>query len=66
MFGLGDKSRQHKVLMSDGSTTNIRTSGGKEEAERLASQTCSGVAIHSVQTQKGDNADNLREGGGNY
>jgi len=52
--------------MSDGSTTDIRTDGGKKEAERLASQTSSGVAIHSVQTQKGDDANNLREGGGNH
>jgi hypothetical protein len=62
----GKRSRQHKVLMSDGSTTDIRTDGGKKEAERLASQTSSGVAIHSVQTQKGDDANNLREGGGNH
>jgi hypothetical protein len=52
--------------MSDGTTVNIRTSGGPKEAQRLASATRSGVAIHSVQTQKGDDANNLREGGGNY
>lgn len=60
------RSREHKVLMSDGITKKIRTNGGAEEARRIASATGSGIAVDSIQTQKYDDANNLSEGGGNY
>ncbi len=62
----GKPSRAHKVLMSDGSTRTIRTRDGAVEAQRIASETSSGVPIYSVQTQVKDAADNLREGGMNF
>lgn len=53
--------------MSDGTTKNIRTDGGASEARRLASgDSNNSIAVDSVQTQKGPDANNLREGGGNY